>query len=61
MQLQGEINPWTELLWFCLGRSDFTLPSLMLGLAEKFVLKETELHRRFVRRGETLRQQLNYN
>ena len=58
-QLQGEINPWTELLWFCLGRSDFTLPSLMLGLAEKFVMKETELHRRFVRRGETLRQELN--
>ena len=31
----------------------------MLGLAEKFVLKETELHRRFVRRGERLREQLN--
>ena len=31
----------------------------MLGLAEKFVMKETELHKRVVRRGETLREQLN--
>ena len=31
----------------------------MLGLAEKFVLKETELHRDSVRKGEVLREQLN--
>ena len=31
----------------------------MLGLAEKFVMKETELHRDSVRKGEVLREQLN--
>ena len=31
----------------------------MLRLAEKFVLKESELHGSFVRRGQTLRQELN--
>ena len=32
----------------------------MLGLAEKFVMKETELHRESVRRGEVLREELNH-
>ena len=41
-----------------LGRSVHTLPALLLGLGEKFVLKKSTFHKHFVRLGEQLREEL---
>ncbi|XP_032781058.1 fatty-acid amide hydrolase 2 [Daphnia magna] len=38
---QGEISIGTELLKFCVGQSDYTLPGLAMGFLEKFSLSST--------------------
>ena len=57
-QLKGEINPWLELVSWLLGRSVHTLPALLLAVGEKFIFKESSLHKHFVNLGEQLRDEL---
>ena len=46
------------MIRWCLGLSVHTLPALFLALAEKFVFKNSEMHRNFIKLGDTLRDEL---
>ena len=56
---QGQVNPWLEFIKWCFGISVHTLPALGLAMAQKFVMTDTDMHRRFVKMGERLREELN--
>ena len=53
------INPWKELLLWCVGLSNHTLPGLWLAFTEKFDFTTTESKRRYVAKAEALEAKLN--
>lgn len=52
------INALSELLWFALGRSDHTLPALMLALMEKLPELTPQRTQAFVDKGKKLQKDL---
>ena len=55
----GEINPWWELVKWCLSYSCHTLPALGLGLLEKGLSSAPDDHAHYLELGERLRNRLN--
>ena len=49
-ECRGEVAVWRELVKWCLGLSDHTLPALGLALTEKWEDKEGEEHKRLLQR-----------
>ena len=58
-ELNRQINPWIQFVKWCFGFSSHTLPALGLGMLEKFVRTDTEMHMNFIKMGERLREELN--
>ena len=42
-QGEGDVNPYLELVRWCLGRSVHTLPALLTAIGERFVFPESSI------------------